>query len=1197
MTTEFESLNNFQSGQGLDDALQTLRADGEFWREPLDGALNRVLDIAGSLLPAASVEVWQFDVAKQNFHCRQPQITGPKSDSVKTATANYLAALVQSQPLPFAADPSGDALHLSISVRRNLWGILILTRRDNPTWLELDRYRARAVADVITQLLLEHQIDRAEQRFTALAEAAPLGILELDEQYNVVYQNPQMIELVGANYSKWTRDVWSTFIATEDGYAIDLDLVAREGQISSNYRITRPNGEVRHALWHSTSSPLNTGSNMATVRIGVALDTTSLWQTQQQLRELTLLQQAILNNAAHAIIATDIEGRITLFNPAAERLLGYRADQVIGRTTEFLGKHAELHGAQSDGEEEDYTQRFAALVENFRDGGIQNQEWTFIRADGSRIPIQASDSVLLNGEGEPLGSMSIVVDLSDRNRVAEVQLREQALIMHISRGTSTTVGEQFFDHLTTELKGATGAHYVNVLMLLPNLAGLQGVTLNETAPELRNAVIDCTGTPIEPTLLYAQTVHVADVRRENPHIPWLQQFGAEEFIAVPLISSAGVVMGAMSISHRGRLPEPELTSKLLHIFAARASSELERLRNERTLRAHEEEQHWLFTASEHIHAQQTIEDVARVIAQAGAQHRSAPRVTVAIDEIDRYRVAAYAGPEKYAPHSNFVERIPHLYDAGMAAKNSILLIPDFLTVAAGSSGHAEAVERDMRAVAAMLLIEGERDIGFVAFEYSDAAALSDLDLDILGTFGRSASLALGRALQRQTLEYQAEHDSLTGLFNRSVLHREFDRWRAGSGQSTALLLLDLDRFKEVNDSLGHHVGDALLRQIGDRLRMGLGYRDAILTRLGGDEFAVLLQAQTVDEAEARAIADNILQALRRPFEVNAINLEIGASIGVALYPEHGQDSHALLRLADVAMYEAKRTGSGAALYNPNLDFNSPERLAMITDFNNGIRNNELILFYQPKIELRTNRVMGFEALLRWQHPRFGLLAPDRFLPLVEMTDSIHALTKTVLEITCRQLQRWITAGVPWTVSVNLSARNLIDDRVIVELAALMQHYQIPAGRLELEITETALIHDPRHALQLLERIAQLGVALSIDDFGIGYSSLAYLRDMPISALKIDRTFVSDLLNNPPDQLIVRSIVQLAHGLNLKVIAEGVEYSDVVTWLNGMGCDQAQGYYISRPLPPNDLPNWVAQWESKIGSANLLLPDIVRALAS
>jgi len=612
----------------------------------------------------------------------------------------------------------------------------------------------------------------------------------------------------------------------------------------------------------------------------------------------------------------------------------------------------------------------------------------------------------------------------------------------------------------------------------------------------------------------------------------------------------------------------------------RASAELERLQNERALRARETEQHWLYTASEQIHAQHDIESVARAAAEAGIRHGSAPpMVTVTLTEIETksYRVLAYAGPPERRPSQTFYPRTQGFNSETLPHRGSIRLVADFRAAMAGTSLHAETVSRGHRAVAVIALIEQGQDIGTISFEYDDPTALDQLDLDTLATFGRSVTLALGRAQHQQALQYQAEHDSLTGLYNRTVLHREFSQWRADGGQTTALLLLDLDRFKEVNDALGHHVGDALLRQIGERLRTGLNYRKATLVRLGGDEFAALLGDPSIGEARARILANNLLQALRRPFLIDGIRLEIGASIGVALYPEHGADSHALLRCADVAMYTAKQNGGGTEIYDPKHDFNTPERLALISEFNNGLRARELVLFYQPKIDLCTQRVVGFEALMRWQHPRLGLLAPDRFLPLVEMTDAIHALTRTVLDIACGQLQNWIADAQPWTVAVNLSARNLIDDRVVRYLTGLLQRHQIPAGRLELEITETALIQDPERALSLLKQIAALGVTLSIDDFGTGYSSLAYLRNMPISTLKIDRTFVRDLLGNPQDEMIVRSIIQLAQSLELNVVAEGVETAEVMARLQVMGCDQVQGYYFSRPLPLPELQLWLTQW--------------------
>ncbi|MDB6061397.1 MAG: hypothetical protein JWM78_1500 [Verrucomicrobiaceae bacterium] len=1204
--------NGGSNRHAVDAALTALHANPSFWRERLDVASVRLLDIATSLLPSDEAQLWQLHALRAQFsQCgragnNNELVARPEFISVPRA---YIAALEQMEPFsaqpidnPFSAIDSrlptaAATLHLPIAVRGEVWGVLLLSRAPGNAWSQADIYRANAINAVLMHLLLEHRVDHADHRFQMLAQNAPIAILEFDEHHNVLYRNEQLVDLIGADHQRWTADTWASIIAPSDGRDIQLDVktAERDGRLQSNYRITRPDGSVRHVLWHVSKVQTTPESSIAKGRLGVALDITSLWETQQQLQELTAQQRNILDHAAHAIIATDMEGKIVSFNPAAERLLGYSAAEMLGNTPDIFNDQEDLRRFRQENHHADFHASYHAMIKKILEHGVQEFEWNFFRKDGTRVPVRASNSVLKNAAGEPLGLLALAVDQTDRKRILEMEQREQNLIMHVSRGTNAAVGEQFFDHLVAELRKATGADYVHILMHLPELEGTKGIMLNRSiTPEYRDVPIDFANSPVEHTIKSGQIVHLTDAQTSYPNFALLKEIDLHECIAVPLVSSAGVILGAVTIGHRGALPESALAKYLLEIFAVRASSELERLRNERAQRAREEEQHWLYEASAQIHAQRTVDDVARTAVLVGSRHRSNPRVTVALSEGDKYRLLAYHGAPENAPFSEVYLRQELFYGAILKAKNNILLVPDFTEAMRGTDIYEEAAARNIRAVVCMALVENGDDIGTMTFDYPDTTAFDKLDLDMLGMFGRSVALAMSRALHRQSLEYQAEHDGLTGLFNRSVLHRDFIKWQSEGGNNTALLLLDLDRFKEVNDTLGHHVGDALLRQIGERLRAGMDYSDATIARLGGDEFAVLLRDTNVSKDRAHTLAVKILEALRQPFQVNGINLEIGASIGVALYPDHGDDSHALLRSADVAMYEAKRTGSGVALYHSDLDFNTPERLAIITDFHNGIRQRELILFYQPKIELVSKRITGFEALLRWQHPRLGLLAPDRFLPLVEMTDAIHALTHAVVEMACQQLQQWLSAGEPWTVAVNLSARNLMDDRIVHDVSALMQRYEIPAGRLEFEITETALIQDPAHALVLLERIAALGIALSIDDFGIGYSSLAYLRDMPISTLKIDRTFVRDMQNKPQDQLIIRSIIQLAHGLNLKVIAEGVEYSEVMAWLTGMGCDQAQGYFISRPLPACELPRWIQQWAENIKPIPLEQLDIVRA---
>jgi diguanylate cyclase (GGDEF)-like protein len=387
------------------------------------------------------------------------------------------------------------------------------------------------------------------------------------------------------------------------------------------------------------------------------------------------------------------------------------------------------------------------------------------------------------------------------------------------------------------------------------------------------------------------------------------------------------------------------------------------------------------------------------------------------------------------------------------------------------------------------------------------------------------------------------------------------------------MLLDLDRFKEINDTLGHHVGDKLLQQIGPRLKSGLGGEPGIVCRLGGDEFALLLPGVSTP-LRAQAVAAGILSALREPYLIESMQLLIDASLGIAFYPADGGDSHALLRSSDVAMYEAKRKGGGHALYDRSLDQNTPERLAMIADLDRAIRERQLCLHYQPKLDLHNGLHCGFEALVRWDHPRLGLLEPDSFLALAELGETIHPLTDLVLDLALEQLRRWHDAGLTCSVSVNLSARNLIDDRCLGTLRGLLEHHGVDPAQVELEITETALMHDPDQAAERLDRIAALGVRISIDDYGTGYSSLAYLKRLPVNELKIDRSFVMGMVTDASDAVIVRSTIDLAHNMGLAVVAEGVEDEATLRRLRELGCDMVQGYLLSRPVCADDIVKWM-----------------------
>ena len=425
-------------------------------------------------------------------------------------------------------------------------------------------------------------------------------------------------------------------------------------------------------------------------------------------------------------------------------------------------------------------------------------------------------------------------------------------------------------------------------------------------------------------------------------------------------------------------------------------------------------------------------------------------------------------------------------------------------------------------------------------------------------------------------EHQALHDTLTGLPNRKLLLHKLNAAITDAGPTddrVGLFLLDLDRFKDVNDTLGHHVGDELLTHVADRLGSVLRPEDTI-ARLGGDEFGVLLPVVR-DAATAQEVAERIRSALTQPFVLNEVSIDLEASIGIALYPAHAHDGDSLMQRADVAMYEAKETRNGIETYDPERDPHSTQRLSLFGQLRRGIEDGELVLHYQPKVDLGTGRVAGVEALVRWEHPERGLLGPDTFVPLAEQTGLMKSLTAHVLEEALRQTAAWCDAGLLIRMAVNVSARDLHDDTFCNRVREALDRTGVPASFLELELTERVVMADPERALENLTALSRLGVRLSLDDFGTGYSSLAYLRRLPVTEIKIDKSFVLRMDVDDEDATIVRSTIDLAHGLGLRVLAEGVETAETWQRLSDLGCDAAQGYFLSRPHPAAVVTDWLA----------------------
>lgn len=436
-----------------------------------------------------------------------------------------------------------------------------------------------------------------------------------------------------------------------------------------------------------------------------------------------------------------------------------------------------------------------------------------------------------------------------------------------------------------------------------------------------------------------------------------------------------------------------------------------------------------------------------------------------------------------------------------------------------------------------------------------------------------------RKLAEAASAHHASHDPLTGLPNRTRLRESLDETLSratASNQPVALLVLDLDRFKEVNDTLGHHAGDLVLKQVGIRLQHALGATN-IISRLGDDEFAIMLPG--ADAAAADYVGQLLAESLRSPFQVEGYAVGIGASIGIVVFPGHGHDTDTLLRHADVAMYAAKRTHIGQAFYDPADDQYNPHRLALLRDLRQMIEENQLVLYYQPKVG-RTGTLQGVEALVRWMHPEQGMILPDNFIPLVEQTGLIGALTESVLDMALRQYQIWRAAGLHLPIAINLSAHSLHDGQFPQYVAAQLKRYDVPADDITMEITESSLMVDPVRALEILTELHDLGLRLAIDDFGTGYSSLGYLRDLPVDEVKVDKSFVrgmgptTEAQASTKDAAIVRSVIAMAHELALDVVTEGVEHQHIWDTVADFGCDIIQGYYISRPLPPAELERWL-----------------------
>jgi diguanylate cyclase (GGDEF)-like protein len=428
--------------------------------------------------------------------------------------------------------------------------------------------------------------------------------------------------------------------------------------------------------------------------------------------------------------------------------------------------------------------------------------------------------------------------------------------------------------------------------------------------------------------------------------------------------------------------------------------------------------------------------------------------------------------------------------------------------------------------------------------------------------------------QVEQIEKLALYDALTGLANRRLFHDRLEQAFLGAernGNGFALMLLDLDRFKEINDTLGHQTGDAVLEHLAARLKAVARASDTV-ARLGGDEFALVLQG-AADSASALFVAERIRRALDEPFVVDGMTLQLETSIGIAIFPRHGDDAEQLLKRADIALYASKESHA-PVVYATEHDQHSVDGLGLVAQIRNAIENGELIVHYQPEVDLATGETRRVEALVRWEHPERGLLLPDSFIPLARQSALVRPITRFVLDAALGQCRAWRDAGLDVGVAVNLAGRDLGDSRLEEEVTEALRRFKLEPDVLELEIPESAIISERERIQKMLTRLSERGVRIAVDDFGSGYASLSHFKQLPVDVLKIDQSFVQNIGSDGDDEAIVRSTIDLAHSLGVTVVAEGVESEDVLQRLRGLGCDLAQGFCLAHPAPADDVTEWL-----------------------
>jgi diguanylate cyclase (GGDEF)-like protein/PAS domain S-box-containing protein len=997
--------------------------------------------------------------------------------------------------------------------------------------------------DITERKQREADLRKGDARTRAMLDAALDGIITIDHEGAIVEFNPAAERMFGhARDSVLGRQMVDVIVppsqraAHARGFAHHL--------ATGESTVLGKRIEVRGMRADGSEFPMEL--SIASVDLaGRPVFTAYLRDiSEQSRREAALLEsQAIVNASFDAVVGRTTDGIVTSWNPAAERVFGYSAEEMIGRSVETLWP-PELH---VDLDSLNESLRHGAVVEPF--------EAVRVRKDGRRIHAESTLAPIIGASGEVIGVSSIARDITERKRSQALAAEQAQLLEFMATGADLP---SVLDRLARFVE-KYGDDVIASILLLDR----DGLHLRHGAapslPDFYREAID--GVAIGPNIGSCGT---AAYRRERVWVsdiasdPLWSDFrelaraaGVAACWSTPIFATDGGLLGTFALYYRQPRGGGESDIELVELATHLAGIAIERGRSEEAARESEERYRDLFeNANEPIGTVTMDEQITEV-------NRAFERVLgYTRDELIGTNLADYLTPAGLESSRQATERKLSGEVSGTTFEQEFLAKDGHLVILEVSS---RVIEEDGRPVGVQGIC---RDI--------TARKQAEIELRRLSELNRHLAL----------------HDGLTGLPNRASFREQVEHAisvddRAGS--DLAVLLLDLDRFKEINDTLGHHYGDLLLVELARRLESVMRHGDTV-ARLGGDEFGILVPHIARSRNDLDKTLVRILAALEQPFQVDGLPLYVEGSIGVARYPEHGQDVDLLLQRADVAMYVAKDSGTAHAIYTAELDHHDTASLTLLSELPRAIRERELVLHYQPKLDVKSGKLAGIEALIRWQHPTRGLIPPGDFVPAAEKTGLIQPLTCYVLDEALQQLTRWQEQGQQLSVAVNLSMRNLHDPTLPAQVERLLRKWGIPGARLTFEITESAIVSDLAGTKGVIHQLKELGVGIAIDDFGTGYTSLAYLARLEITQLKIDRSFVMNMDRDGDDAAIVRSIITLGHDLALEVVAEGVETEAAYDQLALLGCDMIQGYWLSRPLPPADLSRWLARSGRGAGEA-------------